>query len=166
MIRSLIVSFVIVLAAATAADAKTIPGPPGSNAEVYVPDGWTLSGDAKGSEGLVLAISKDQKAGMLYAVVEAKNFDAALKVLDGILDKVIKDAKIAQGGKVTVNGMPGVAFAGTGKAADDGAPVSVVAIILQPNSTHVLFAIGMAHDDVKAKYKGEFDKALAGIRKK
>jgi hypothetical protein len=166
MIRSILaaLSLSFVLASATA-HAKDIDGPPGSNVKVYVPDSWKTDGGAQGSQGLVMAVSPDDKAAMLYAVVEAKNFDAAMQMLDGIVSKVFKDAKIEKGGKVTVNGMAGLAFGATGKAVDDGKPASAVALILQPNATHVLFAIGMAHSDVKSKYKAEFDKALAGIRK-
>jgi len=164
MFRALIVSLVVVVAASTAR-ADDVPCPAGANCSVYVPSGWKKDAAAQGSQALLIAVSPDDKAGLLYTVVEAKNFDAALGMIDAILGKVVKDAKVEKGGKLTVNGIPALGFTGSGKSADDGKAVSLAAVILQPNPTHVLFAIAMTHNEVKAKYKAEFDKALAGIKK-
>jgi len=164
MIRALLVSFAII-ATTAAARADQIPGPPGSEVSVYTPPGWARDGGAQGSQALLLAVSPGKDAALFYAVVEAKNIAAAMQLIDGLLGKIITGAKVEQGGKLTVNGMAAVAFTGSGKAVEGGKPSSLAAVILQPNATHVLFAIAMAHNDVMPKYKAEFDKALAGIKK-
>jgi hypothetical protein len=150
--------------AATPAIADEVAGPKGSNTKIYVPKGWKVDAAEEGSQAMLLAVHSSLKAGLLYVVVEAKNVEAAGTLIDGIVGKVVSDAKITAGGPVTVNGFAGLAFKATGKAVDDKKPVVLRALMLDTKSNHVLFAIAMVHTDVQAKFEPELKAALAGIK--
>jgi hypothetical protein len=148
----------------TIAIADEVAGPKGSNTKIYVPKGWKVDAAEEGSQAMLLAVHSSLKAGLLYVVVEAKNVEAAGTLIDGIVGKVVSDAKITAGGPVTVNGFAGLAFKATGKAVDDKKPVVLRALMLDTKSNHVLFAIAMVHTDVQAKFEPELKAALAGIK--
>lgn len=158
-------SILFAVASTTTAFADELAGPPGSGVTVYSPHGWKTQAAQQGSEAILLSVAPTEEAGLFYAVVEAKNFDAATQGIDKILSLAIKDVKVEKAGKITVNGMPALAFGGKGTAVDNGKAVTLALVLLQPNADHVLFAVAMAQTDKKSAYKAEFDKALAGIKK-
>lgn len=153
------------VAAGSVASADTIPGPAGSNVTVYSPKGWKTQAAEDGGNAILVAVSPKDDAALLYAVVTAKDADAALAIVDGVLGKMVKDVQIKQGGKTKVDGMPALALVGTGTSVDDGKPVSLGAVIVKTNDDHMLFAVGIAQSDRQSAYKKEFKKALAGIKR-
>jgi hypothetical protein len=163
--RIAIVALVAATLASTTARAEMIDGPDGSHVRVYKPKDWAAQAAVQGTEALMVAIAPANDAAVIYAVAEAKNADAGLKFLDDFTGKLIKNPKITKGSKVTIAGMPGIGFGATATAVDGGKPVEVVAVILQVNDSHVLFAIAMSHADARGKYKADLEKALSGIQK-
>jgi hypothetical protein len=156
---------VVFLLAATPAFAKDIDGPKGSKVKVWAPDGYKMDAVEQNGEALMIAIDPKENAGFIWAAVDAKSVDAATKVLDGIVGKVVKGAKVEKGGAVKLNGIDGLAFKGSGTAIDGGDAVTLSVLILQPTAGKALFVVAMVKTAKKADYKTTFEKVLAGIRK-
>jgi hypothetical protein len=163
--RIALVATLLAIAAAPAR-ADRVAGPAGSDFTVDVPKGWTSQAAQQGSEAILISVSPKQDAGLVFAAVEAKNFDNAVKLIDEILGAVVTDPKVTKGGAVTINGMQGLALGGTATAKDDGKPVTLGAVIVQTNATHVGIAIGMVHTAVKAEYKAALEAGLSGLKRK
>jgi hypothetical protein len=164
IVLSLFAVLVVVTSTSTPASADTVAGPPGSNVTVYTPKGWKTEAAEQNGNALLVAGAPKDDAALLYAVITAKDAEAAMSVVDGVIALMVKDIVLEKGGATKVSGMPALALKGSGTAVDGGKPVTFGAVIVQTSADHVLFAVALAHADRAKAYAKEFKKALAGIK--
>lgn len=166
MIRRRIITIALALCAliatVTTAAADDRPGPPGSGVQVHVPTGWKTSQVGQGGEGLLVSLSPDQEASVMFAVAESANLKKAVKALDGFLGKFVTGAKMGKAKKVTVNGMPALMSKGVGKA--DAGDVAIAVVIAETPTGKALFVIGLVNAAKLGAYKATLAEVLAGVR--
>jgi hypothetical protein len=134
--------------------------------EFEVPTGWKATGKGDAKEGVLVAVSPDQEASIIFAVSEAENMEKAIKALDAMLGKVVINAKTAKAGKVTVNGMEGLAAKGAAqvKVKDKAIDVKTAVLILKTKANKILFVIGIVNAAKKDAYKATFDEVIKSIK--
>lgn len=142
-----------------AAERKTVLG---SGVAFDVPTGWRSAEKSVDGEALVVALSPDEEASVIFAVSEAANADKAIRALDGALAKFVSGAKLQKARKAKLNGMRALVMGGSG--AVNGSPVKLAVTIVETPTKKVLFVIGLVNAAKAKAYRKTLDELLAGIK--
>lgn len=138
------------LCASAFADTKVHPS---GGVSIDVPESWSSSVD-----GDVLVIqADDDTVGLMLAVLDAGDLDAALDAVDEEIGKHVTGLELGEPEKSEINGMAALLVDGKGKA--NGADVEVGVAIVEAPSGKVVLLFGMAASESLAKHEA----AVAGI---
>lgn len=153
-------------AAPPAGGPTVVPYEP-ANIQVSIPAGWTSAAqeDKASGQAILVAQSADQEAGLVYAVIDAKNLQKAMKGLDKKLKEQLTGIKKGKFKKVKLNGMAGMSADGSAKT-KDGKDVAMFLLLIQPLKVKgkIVLVLGMVNAAKKADFLEPMKGALAGIQ--
>ncbi len=132
-----------------------------SGVQFESPNGW----QSQVEEGALIIAPKDGSIALVFDVIDAKDLDMALEVLEKELSSQFTNIKVKGDAETAkINGMMAVAVEADAKL--EGAPVKLGLMLMETKSGKVLLALSFGEPKSMTKYESELVKILMSIKSK